>query len=313
MVKILLKSKQIIPIVFIIISLCVFLPRAQGIFFPQDEFGYWNNTAKILGIDWESVAQGQDRYAYGYSLFLIPLMGFCKDAVFMYKLAIVLNGLLAVCHCFLLLKLVDRIFDGEQHTEIEGLTRVFIGLTICVYPTSLLYMHYSTAEVLINVLFTLICHIMLSISQNDFNIKVVLLGIAISICLFATHNRTAGILAAFIMCCVIMAGETYGKSIGKPFTVLVYILVFFSIVCIMPHKLSFDIHSLLQMSFGIAGKIYYIEAATFGMAFIGFIFCFSRSSEAFYRFLFHSFVLTCMIGSFFFLDGRRMDQLIYGR
>lgn len=47
---------------------CLLFATNSRHFFPQDEFGYWNNAARIIGLDWSQIADGQSSYAYGYSL-----------------------------------------------------------------------------------------------------------------------------------------------------------------------------------------------------------------------------------------------------
>ena len=111
------NGKRVMTIVAIMatIMLMHYLPKSYGIFFPQDEFGYWNNAAKIIGLDWSDVAFGQSRYAYGYSLLLVPILVLLKsNPLMLYKVAITLNVVLLVIYSGLLYKIVKKIYFKEQ-------------------------------------------------------------------------------------------------------------------------------------------------------------------------------------------------------
>ncbi len=306
------KLKYILPVGVILISLCVFMPRTQGIFFPQDEFGYWNNAAKKCGIDWSSVSKGQDSYAWGYSLLLVPIMKILDDPVLMYRIAILINGVLAVADCVLILKLVDRLFEGGSLTEGHGSIRHVAGLVCCAYPASLLYMHYTTAEVLLNVLFMLMCHLMLRISKQGMDLKTGTAGVICTACLFVTHHRTAGVAAAFLLSCITVAVIS-GRRKQIMATILVSVLLLVSAIVFMPRVTELSVGSLIQVLLGMSGRLLYIESASFGMALIGLAVCAGKRQEALYGFISYSFAYTAMISCLFFIDGQRLDQLVYGR
>ena len=175
------------------IMLMHYLPKSYGIFFPQDEFGYWNNAAKIIGLDWSDVAFGQSRYAYGYSLLLVPILVLLKsNPLMLYKVAITLNVVLLVIYSGLLYQIVKKIFTNLTETQKSILT------IICTFtPYVIGYVHYTIAEMLIHVLFVSLLNAIYDADKAGVTKIVIIKCSVICVAMLLVHYRTIGVTFAF--------------------------------------------------------------------------------------------------------------------
>ena len=96
-------KKQKNLILYLLFSFIIFLFRiwyireSNVLAIRNDEYGYWTHAALFSGHDWSDVFAGHmNWYSYGYSLILTPLFWISHDLHFMYKTAIVLNGIFEI-------------------------------------------------------------------------------------------------------------------------------------------------------------------------------------------------------------------------
>ena len=78
--------------------------NADTVWELADEAGYLSNTAYFLGHDWEDVRATMPYYAYGYSVFLIPVYLFTNTGVELIRGAMYINLFFAIGTYFLCLR-----------------------------------------------------------------------------------------------------------------------------------------------------------------------------------------------------------------
>ncbi|MCR5604401.1 MAG: hypothetical protein K6G27_11985 [Lachnospiraceae bacterium] len=283
--------------------------KAQGIFFPTDEFGYWSNAASILGIDWSNVTAGMSSYAPGYSLLLVPIMALGKNPVVMYMAALILNGLLLLLSTFLFMRLITIIY-GEPGIWV---------IPCFLFPAYLVYMSYTISEVLLYALFLELCCVMARISGGERKVLLICCGVLVAALMVSVHYRTVGILVVYVFVCFlssrgrIVSGK---KSMMISAIVLCFLfaaMVFYSRTGGSIGNKDYDPAFFSDLILGAAGKIFYTGAATFGTGLIGLAEVYRRRKEPFGLFILLSFVYMVILGSFYFCGGTRMDQPVYGR
>lgn len=311
-----------------------------GIFFPPDEYGYWANAAVVNGYDWREVSALQPYYAWGYSLLLSPLMYLFRDPITMYRAAIVLNGLLAAVHGLLLLLLLYRLFPGREK---KGLLAV--SMVGSLYPSVLIYMHYTIAETLLSLLFLIACLLLLRLLERPCMLRLLWLAVCTAF-LFATHMRTLGLAAAFAVAVWmrIYQMETCRRALRRLAVFLLALLFIAGVWLFLSNnggaaardyfigqlgklqKLC-GLRGAADFAAGFLGKIFYLGVATWGTAYWGIYFILKQSVEAirgcrqgtaesgqlFYLCFGFGLLFTLMISTVYFMGGTRMDQLIYGR
>ena len=212
--------KRILCLVCMIFAVCV-LPKLQGIIFPPDEYGYWTNAAAMSGHDWTSVNALNPYYAFGYSLFLVPILGAvealqkagvlsCAETMTAaYRIAIAVNILLALMHGLLLGRILRKLFPKAEEKRL-----VLISLIGAFYPSVLVYMQYTLSEVLLNLMFLITVWRFFCYQENPGRKNAVLLALAAG-GMYLVHMRSIGIWAALGV--VILAelsgnGRTVQKS-----------------------------------------------------------------------------------------------------
>ena len=311
-----IMANCILMTALVALVLCVFVPRAFGIFFPQDEFGYWNNAAGMVGIDWSDVAAGQDRYAIGYSILLLPLIKLPLDPILRYRIALVINGVLAVIYAGVFSTLVGRLYPKMNWKE-----RLAISMPCICYPCCLLYLHYSTAEVFLNVLFVILCCFMTDSAKRNLSATYEFTGLICAVALFLTHYRMIGVVAAFIIIRSVIWIRNKGLQGRLLLTVTAaltgIVLTAGIILCIylgfFSVKALFDTKTILRIAVGIFGKIYYIAVVSFGLGLAGLISVAGMIRCRFNMFILSAVGITVFISTYFFRDDNRLDQLVYGR
>ena len=308
------KSGTIGPLLisgtFTVALIIISVIRAQGIFFPTDEFRYWSNAANMLGIDWSAVTASMNSYAPGYSLLLLPLMALCKTPVIMYRAALLLNALLVILAACLLVRLIGILC---------GRIRLWV-LPCLLFPAYLIYMSYTISEVLLYVLFLELCCLMLKISRAEKKAGLIGLGLLLSVLMILVHHRTVGVAVFFALTCLLCAGKRPRPSDRKilllSVTVLCLLLAAMILYSFTGGRISTKEYTpglAVDFLLGIAGKIFYLGASSFGIAIVGLIVAFRKRSEPFFLFYVTSFAYMVLLSSFFFCGGTRMDQLMYGR
>lgn len=156
--------------------------------FP-DEFAYWSYAARFAGYDWSDVNALAPYYSYGYSLILIPIFAFCRDAVMAYRIAVSINFLLLFLALIALAGIVRRMVPDKKMP-----IALFSVLTV-LFPCNLFYTQMTLTEILIFALYIAAGSVLYHYLENN-RLSTLILLMLILIYLYTVHMRTVGVLLA---------------------------------------------------------------------------------------------------------------------
>ena len=156
--------------------------------FP-DEFAYWSYAARLAGYDWSDVTALAPYYSYGYSLILIPIFVFCKDAVTAYRIAVSINFLFLFLAMVALAGTMKRMMPDKKMPIV-----LFSALTVLL-PCNLFYTQMTLTEVFLVALYIAAGSVLYRYLENN-RLSTLLLLMLILICLYTVHMRTVGVLLA---------------------------------------------------------------------------------------------------------------------
>lgn len=156
--------------------------------FP-DEFAYWSYAARLAGYDWSDVTALAPYYSYGYSLILIPIFVFCKDAVTAYRIAVSINFLFLFLAMVALAGTMKRMMPDKKMPIV-----LFSALTVLL-PCNLFYTQMTLTEVFLVALYIAAGSVLYRYLENN-RFSTLLLLMLILIYLYTVHMRTVGVLLA---------------------------------------------------------------------------------------------------------------------
>lgn len=156
--------------------------------FP-DEFAYWSYAARLAGYDWSDVTALAPYYSYGYSLILIPIFVFCKDAVTAYRIAVSINFLFLFLAMVALAGTMKRMMPDKKMPIV-----LFSALTVLL-PCNLFYTQMTLTEVFLVALYIAAGSVLYRYLENN-RLSTLLLLMLILIYLYTVHMRTVGVLLA---------------------------------------------------------------------------------------------------------------------
>lgn len=156
--------------------------------FP-DEFAYWSYAARLAGYDWSDVTALAPYYSYGYSLILIPIFAFCKDAVTAYRIAVSINFLFLFLAMVALAGTMKRMMPDKKMPIV-----LFSALTVLL-PCNLFYTQMTLTEVFLVALYIAAGSVLYRYLENN-RLSTLLLLMLILIYLYTVHMRTVGVLLA---------------------------------------------------------------------------------------------------------------------
>lgn len=191
-----LKQEHIYFILLLLIIFCVFQYGGRkicGFSLYPDEFGYWASAAKVIGYEWSEVASLGSYYSFGYSLLLAPLLKLFREGIAAYRAAIAVNMILMCMGAGLLYKSGSRLFPGLDRGK-----RILISGIAVLYPSWILYMQMTMAEALLMFLFTAAVYFFICLIQRP-QLKTALFLSIVLIYSYSVHMRTVGMVIACIM------------------------------------------------------------------------------------------------------------------
>jgi hypothetical protein len=193
------KNYAVIFYVLILMFALYSIFKAYGFTYFPDEFGYWMYAAKAAGYDWTNIASIGSYYSYGYSIILFPIFSLFKNAVTAYRVAVAMNFVLIGIAYFLLLRL-------GKDLEIKA------AVALC-YPPLLFYAKSTMVEVLLAVMFIVICALLYSYIDKgkSYTLVGIILGL---VYIHFVHMRAVGVLLAGILTLIIYFALEK-KKIGK--------------------------------------------------------------------------------------------------
>ena len=278
------KEKIYTALIFLLVF-CMFqlsVVRIYGFSLYPDEFGYWASAAPHAGYDWSKLASLGSYYSFGYSLLLTPILFFFKG-VTAYRIAIALN----YCMVFGVYLTTRGLFALRASGE-DAKTAMLCACA-AFYPPFVMFSQMTMVESLLTFLFSLLCFFLARYVKKPK--AVTLAGVAaIAGYMYFVHMRSIGIVLALLLTFLIYeARETENRRhllyLGLFIIIALLLFVFFkrnaiSRVFSLAQKSELDINSYGSQGWKIkdifskrgfkdfltevAGKVYYLTAATFG-------------------------------------------------
>ena len=273
----------------LILSVCMYgIYSIVGFSYYPDEFGYWSSAAVNIGYDWSEVASLGSYYSFGYSLILTPILYFFRGGLAAYRAAVVVNMLLHVGSVWLLGGIARRLCPKAKNMDIV----YAVGIAV-FYPVWIFFVQGTLAEALIAFLYVLICYFFALILEKPRVITVIALVISL-VYICCVHMRTISIVIAAFIILMLWAWNTpaYRKFIliilgigaaGVTAIVIIKALVTANVYGeadqaklagntfagqIYTFKYLFTLEGMLGIIQGIAGKIYYLGMASFGLFYV---------------------------------------------
>lgn len=196
--KIRVKDKAyLIPIVAILIIACLCLINIGRLNYTavlNDEFGYWGNAVSIAGYDWKDLIAETPYYAWGYSIWLVPIIAlFPGRPVLWYKLAIILNIVFLSISYGLCCKVAKKIFSNVNLKILY-----VVSLIVIIYPSNIVYAQVAWSETLLYFLMWVAVWLFLEIEES-FSYKLLFLEIITLIYMYCVHARTIGVLGVGVI------------------------------------------------------------------------------------------------------------------
>jgi hypothetical protein len=311
----------------------------------DDETGYWGVAASFAGYDWSSIMNYVSYYSYGYSFLLTPLYWIFDNPVYMYRAAIVMNGLFSVCTFWVQYRIVHMFFP-----RINKALQMGIPFCACVYSAYIVQSSVAWTEMWLTLVLNVVILLFIRLFASSSNLSFMGFGILL-IYLFSIHQRTLGVAIAatgLLLLAVLNQRLSWNR--------LLYYLGGL-LTGYIPHTLissylktnvfngdyastgTFQgqipkINSLItadgffRLIKGLCGQIFYLGAASFLLFFMGAIYLlfllykrvivkknWKRMTHREYGALFVllAAVGTIGISSISMLEGQRIDHAIYGR
>lgn len=159
--------------------------------FP-DEFAYWSYAARLAGYDWSDMTALGPYFSYGYSLILIPIFAFCKNAVVAYRVAVSINFLFLFLALTALAGTMKRVAPDKKMPMV-----LFSGLAILL-PCNLFYTQMTLTEVFLVTLYIAAGSALYHYLENN-RLSTLVILMLILIYLYTVHMRTVGVLLAAVI------------------------------------------------------------------------------------------------------------------
>lgn len=160
----------------------------------NDEYGYWSHAALFTGHDWSDVLSGHmNWYSYGYSLILTPLFWISHNLSFMYKTAIVLNGIFGILSFCLCIQCAKILFPKADPRILFT-----VSFMVNMYSSYITQGPIAWSETFLYLMVWLLLYLFLRFEQHPSAGWALLLSICMGGC-YITHNRTIGIVTAYVL------------------------------------------------------------------------------------------------------------------
>lgn len=320
-------KKQYKMLLFLICSILIFIFRiwyireSNVLAIRNDEYGYWSHAALFTGHDWSDVFAGHmNWYSYGYSLILTPLFWISHNLHFMYKAAIVLNGVFAILTYMLCIRCARILFPQAEHWLV-----LIISFMVCMYSSYITQGPIAWSETFLYLLVWLLLYLFLLFEQHPSASYAILLSTCMGAC-YITHNRTIGIVTAYFMVVLFLRlTDTIGWKLFAAMLLPLLIILFVNVdikayLCTVEgfglkpkngmgaqkdHLLSLlTLQGWWNLIRSLSGQMWGLMTSTFGILFWGLVSCTSSIIRAFRRkqaekhTTFYLFTLLSCIGTF---------------
>ncbi len=183
--------------------------NAYGFLLHPDEYTYWAYAAFVSGFDWSDITSLGMYFSYGYSLILIPIFAFCKNAVMAYRMAVGINFIFLMLSFICLVKTVKAVQDSQRIP-----VTWFAAAAVC-FPGYLFYAQMTMTETLLILLYLVIGMLLYLYLENG-RLQTLFLLLVVMMYLYVVHMRTVGILLSGLV--VLLFHMLFGQ--GKKLHVL---------------------------------------------------------------------------------------------
>lgn len=336
--------------VWICIALLI-LPRVYGPVILPDEFGYWAQAASMAGMDWREVISLHSWYSPGYGLVMLPFLIIIKDPILLYRCMVAVNFLLLAGGGWILYKTLRRILP-----QVDETLSAFISGAAMLYVSYITYAQTTMTETLLVFLYLMLAYALAGWTEH-FDMKSGLLVAFVSGYMYLVHMRTVGIVLATAIC--MLAAELFRGRSGRRLWRTLGLLVLIGICvlaagyvkeCMIDGVASQQYQNMVQDNdyggqwgkvlflfsaegayrflTGLAGKIFYLGCASFGLYYWGLLFLIRKLKALFgiwrkkerilpeqclYVWLLLSHMAALLITNIYCLSSNRLDGVLYGR
>lgn len=331
------------------------VPKLYGPIILPDEFGYWAQAANLAGMDWQEAMTQHSWYSFGYGLLMLPLLELVPHPIVRYRCMVGFHFLLLGAATLLLYRILTRLGKGKE----KKLAAWISGMAL-TYVAYISYAQTTMTEVLLVFLYILLAYFLYRwLMQPDIrkSIPVLFTGGY----MYMVHMRTVGILLTTAVCmiAVLLCGKEPGKRKRKAaivisVVILGVILALFITEAVKGYLVSgaaseeyrrltqtndyggqwsklgylFTLKGIYRFFTGLAGKIFYMGCASFGLYYWGMAFLLKKGkklikslirkesvpNEAWlYCFILLSHTAAVLISNIFGLMSNRLDAVLYGR
>lgn len=312
-----------------------------------DEFGYWQSAAFLTGKDWSSVASTNSYYGFGFGILLAPIMLiFGQNATLMMQVALVFEALmLASC------VVAAYLCVGYFNNKLNGFLKVLFALVPIVYPSNILYVNLTMAEILIVALIWWYTYAVLRfVKEKKFCQAIIIM--VMSVYMYSVHQRTIAImlislaLIAWVYRKQLLTPKSFiilGVLGGGLIAVLLFKNIYTANMYSQASEASYNANNLagqgdkisniltsldgfLKFLQSVVGKFYYISVGSLMLAALGMVKCVQICWKCFKEkreldwmggvlVILLNYLAAHLIGSIYMSDGYgyRTDILIYGR
>lgn len=320
-------------------------------FFP-DEFGYWAPAAKLLGWDWSGTASLGSYYSFGYSLLLTPILYLVEDSILAYRTAVFLNMIFMCIGLCLMTGLLKRLF-----TDLDEKCAVLIASVAVISPAWIFYMQTTMTEALLLSCTLAVCYLFLRFLEKPGAVSAILLALLL-IYIYSVHMRAIGMVAAAVVVLIFRAvRDRDGMQRRRILIALLMTALLFAVAIAVKNgllerlydnasaetlrvndyagqwrklKLLLSPKGLLAFVQGVAAKLLYLGASTWGLAYLGLwkaghaaVSCLRKKRMAepkddFWLFWFLAAVAQILVAVIYTLESaepgaERLDLFVHGR
>lgn len=187
-----------LAVVLIFVLCCLNISKLDYIAVLNDEFGYWSNAASLVGYDWKELIAETPYYAWGYSIWLIPIIICLRTPEVWYKTAIFFNIFLLIISYFFCCGVAKRLFSKINKNIIY-----IVSFLVTIYPSNIIYAQVAWSETLLYCLMWVATYLMIKLDEKFSYFKMVLLTLVL-LYMYMVHARSIGIVGVGLLCILLM-------------------------------------------------------------------------------------------------------------
>lgn len=187
-----------LAVLLIFVLCCLYIRKLDYIAVLNDEFGYWGNAASLAGYDWKELIAETPYYAWGYSIWLVPIIIFLRTPEVWYKAAIFLNIFLLIVSYFFCCGVAKRLFSKVNKNIIY-----IVCFLVIIYPSNIIYVQVAWSETLLYCLMWVATYLMIRLDEKFSFLKTVVL-ILVLLYMYMVHARSIGIVGIGLLCILLI-------------------------------------------------------------------------------------------------------------